>query len=74
MKKRKTAWKLWALALGEKAGRSEKEADIVALIRTVVLISYMVTNGFIIANALRHWDKEKPAEAGCVSNAKKDFP
>jgi hypothetical protein len=58
MKKRKTVWRLWALALGEKTGRDEKEADIVAFIRTIVLISYMVTNGFIIANALRHWDKE----------------
>jgi hypothetical protein len=65
MRKRKTIWRLWALALGEKTGKNEREADFVALIRTLILVSYMVTNGFIIANAVVHWPKEKPAEAGC---------
>jgi hypothetical protein len=46
---------MWALALGPKGGRSEKEADIIALVRTIVLISYMVTNGFIVAGVIRHW-------------------
>jgi hypothetical protein len=46
---------MWALAMGPKAGRNEKEADVVALVRTIVLISYMVTNGFIVAGVIRHW-------------------
>ena len=50
------SWRLWAKALGEKAGKNEKEADIIALIRTVVLISYMTTNVFIIAGVVRHWN------------------
>jgi hypothetical protein len=29
---------------------------MVALVRTLILVSYMVTNGFIIANAIRHWN------------------
>ncbi len=52
----RSAWRIWAKALGEKAGKNDQEADLVALIRTAILISYLVTNGFIVANALRHWN------------------
>lgn len=50
------AWRLWAKALGEKAGRNEKEADIIAFVRTIIIISYMTTNAFIVAGVVRHWD------------------
>ena len=49
-------WRLWAKALGEKAGKNKKEADVVALIRTVVLFSYMTTTAFIVAGVVRHWN------------------
>ena len=30
-----------------------------ALIRTFIFVTYLITNGFIVANAIRHWnDKE----------------
>lgn len=48
-------WRLWAKALGEKASKDSHEADVVALIRTVIIISYLVTNCFIIAGVIRHW-------------------
>jgi hypothetical protein len=32
-------WKLWALALGEKASHQSKDADLVAGIRTIVFIT-----------------------------------
>jgi len=48
-------WKLWANALGSKAGKSDSEADLVAIIRTLIIISYIVTNLFIIAGVIRHW-------------------
>ena len=50
------AWRLWAKALGEKHGRTDREADIIAGIRTFILAAYMVTNVAIVANAMRHWD------------------
>jgi hypothetical protein len=53
MKKRQSAWRIWAHALGPKAGRNEKEADIIAFVRTVILISYMTTNFFIVAGVVR---------------------
>ena len=55
-KKKKTLWRLWAKALGEKSGKDDREADIVAGIRTFILIAYMVTNVAIVSNAVRHWN------------------
>lgn len=48
-------WRLWAKALGEKTGNSDTEADTVAIIRTLVVLCYIVTNFFIIAGVVRHW-------------------
>ena len=48
-------WRLWAKALGEKAGNSNKEANIIAFIRTAILFVYLATNFFIIAGVIRHW-------------------
>ena len=56
MSRKKSAWRVWAKALGEKAGRNDREADTVAIIRTAILVSYMVTNVAIVANAVRHWN------------------
>ena len=51
----KDRWRLWAKALGEKTGSTDQEADRVALIRTVIVGIYIVTNLFIIAGVVRHW-------------------
>ena len=58
MKKRKTAWRLLAKALGEKSGKNDNEADRIALIRLVMFMSIFITNCFIVANAIRHWNDE----------------
>jgi hypothetical protein len=65
--KRKTAWRIWAKALGEKSGKNDREADTIAGIRTIIVIAYMVTNVAIVANAVRHWDDVKtvPPVAEC---------
>jgi hypothetical protein len=49
-------WRIWAKALGEKHGRTDREADIIAGIRTLIFISYLVTNLFIISGVIRHWN------------------
>ena len=56
--KRVKWWSLWAKALGEKTSRKKKEADVVATIRTIILLSYLTTNGFIIAGVVRHWNDD----------------
>jgi hypothetical protein len=48
-------WRLWAKALGEKTGDTDKEADRVAIIRTLIVAGYMITNLFIVAGVIRHW-------------------
>jgi hypothetical protein len=48
-------WRLWAKALGEKAGKDNEEADTVAIIRTVIVACYIITNIFIVAGVIRHW-------------------
>jgi len=53
--KSKVIWRLWAKALGEKSGATNQEADRVALIRTLIVLTYIVTNLFIIAGVIRHW-------------------
>jgi len=50
----KKLWTLWAKALGEKAG-DDSQADRVALIRTFIVVSYIITNCFIIAGVIHHW-------------------
>jgi hypothetical protein len=48
-------WKLWAKALGEKASPNDKEADKVAIIRTLIVLCYIITNIFIVSGVIRHW-------------------
>jgi hypothetical protein len=48
-------WRIWAKALGEKTGNTDSEADRIATIRTLIVLSYIITNCFIIAGVIRHW-------------------
>jgi len=49
-------WRLWAKALGEKATKNDREADHIAGVRTFIFLSYLLTNCFIIAGVVRHWN------------------
>jgi hypothetical protein len=62
-------WRLIAKALGTKEGKNEKEADIVALVRTVILFSYMLTNAFIIAGVVRHWGDAPKDQSTCIQRS-----
>ena len=55
IKKGLSMWRLWAKALGQKEGRTDAEADRIALIRTSIVLFYIVTNLCIIAGVIRHW-------------------
>lgn len=48
-------WRLWAKALGEKASPDDREADLVAIIRTIIVAIYIVTNIVIISGVIHHW-------------------
>jgi hypothetical protein len=57
--KNKTVWRWWAKALGEKASKCDKESDAIAIIRTVIFTTYLITNLFIISGVIRHWNNTK---------------
>lgn len=56
MKKRNTVWRWWAKALGEKACKDDRQSDIIAVVRTVIFATYLITNVFIVAGVIRHWN------------------
>ncbi len=60
--KSKNPWRWWVKALGEKASKCDKESDRVAIIRTVIFATYLITNCFIIAGVIRHWNKQTQIE------------
>jgi hypothetical protein len=60
--KHKTAWKWFAMALGEKASKCDKESDVVARIRAAIFLTYLITNCFIVAGVVRHWNSDQPIE------------
>lgn len=49
-------WRLWAKALGEKSSPDNKESDRIAIIRTLIVSVYIITNLFIVAGIIKHWN------------------
>ena len=55
-------WTIWKYSLGSFSDtKTETYDDWVALIRTCIFVSYMVTNFFIVSGVLRHWN-DVPSE------------
>jgi len=48
-------WRVWAKALGDKVGNTDKEADAVAIARSVIVLINLVCALFIIANIVHKW-------------------
>jgi hypothetical protein len=55
MSNRNRYWRLWAKSLGEKVGTTDREADQVALIRSIVVLVNFMTCFFIIAGVIHQW-------------------
>ena len=61
MKRLKRIARTWKYALGSFNDRKTKKYDnAVASIRTLILLTYLITNGFIIAGVIRHWNPKPP--------------
>ena len=53
----KKAFKIWKYALGSFSDdKTEKYDNYVVVVRTIIFISYLVTNCFIISGVIRHWN------------------
>ena len=48
-------WRIWAKALGDKSGASDKEADYIAIVRSVIVGLNFITCLFIIAGVIHNW-------------------
>ena len=57
-KNNNTIFHIIAKSLGEKSGKTDQEADKVAIVRLIMFLSILITNSFIVANALRHWNDD----------------
>ena len=45
-------WRIWAKSLGEKVGETDKQADTIAVIRSIWWLTHMLTCMAIILNAV----------------------
>lgn len=67
MKKKIGIWRIIAKSLGEKSGKSNQEADKIAILRLLMFLSIFITNGFIIFNAIRtHIVPAEPKPIKCI--------
>ena len=46
-------WRVLAKSLGEKSGKDDREADIIAVIRLLMFLSILITNFVIVYGVLR---------------------
>jgi len=52
--------RVWKYSLGSFSdSKTEKYDNWIALIRTIIFVSYMVTNCFICAGVVRHWNASR---------------
>ena len=50
------AWRIWKYALGSFSDeKTEPYDNYVVLVRSIIFVSYLVTNCFITAGVIRHW-------------------
>ena len=65
----KNIWRLWAKAIGEKAHKKDQVADQIAGIRTFIFTTYLVTNCFIVAGVIRHWNDKQTINIEIYENS-----
>ncbi len=58
---------IWKYSLGSFSDEKTQPYDnYVAGVRTLILVSYLVTNCFIVAGVIRHWKNQSNIENGNV--------
>ena len=57
----KKLWRIWKYALGSFSDEKTRRYDnYIVLVRSIIFVSYLVTNCFITAGVIRHWgDSQK---------------
>jgi len=53
----KRLWRIWKYSLGSFADVKTKRYDnTIVLVRSFIFLTYLATNGFIVAGVIRHWN------------------
>ena len=53
----KKVWRIWKYALGSFSDeKTEPYDNYVVLVRSIIFVSYLITNCFIISGVIRHWN------------------
>jgi hypothetical protein len=53
----KKLWDVWKYSLGSFSDdKTEQYDNYVVVVRTILFLSYLVTNCFIISGVVRHWN------------------
>ena len=56
-------WKIWKYALGSFADEKTKDYDnYVVIVRSIIFVSYLVTNCFIVSGVIRHWNNRSEGD------------
>ena len=56
-------WRVWKYALGSFADdKTFKYDNVIAIVRTFIFITYLITNCFIISGVIRHWNNGNNTE------------
>ena len=50
-------WKIWKYTLGSfNDNKTKRYDDVVCIIRSIIFTTYLITNCFITAGVIRHWN------------------
>jgi hypothetical protein len=49
-------WSIIAKSLGQKSGKNKHQSDIIAFLRLLFVLQIIITNGFIVAGVIRHFN------------------
>lgn len=53
----KKLWDVWKYSLGSFSDdKTEQYDNYIVIVRTILFLSYLVTNCFIISGVVRHWN------------------
>jgi hypothetical protein len=53
----KKIWDVWKYSLGSFSDdKTERYDNHIVLVRTILFLSYLITNCFIISGVIRHWN------------------
>ena len=63
--------RIWKYSLGSFSDDKTSPYDnYIAIIRTIIFVSYMVTNAFIVSGVLRHWDSNNSCDSVSINTIK----